>query len=368
MIRRLPRSTIPIGGLLLLALIPRVYMLFKFRTALVDWDEAVVGLMARHILRGELPIFYYGQYYMGTLEAFLAALLFAVFGAEPLVLKIAPLIPFCGFLIVHFFLAQRIAGRRVAFLATLLLAVSPAFLTIWSLKARGGYTILLLLGTSALLIASRMLEQGYRRRDAALLGIVLGLAWWTHFLSVVYLFPIILLLLLRDEKKCFGPAGLCFAGAFLAGSLPFWIFNIQHPAASLGIGGARQTSYLADLANIFSTGLPIILSARPNWGRPGTDFLPWASVITTALFFVSLTAVFTKLLRAGSQSGHASRLQLLATFAGLFPLLLSSTGFASFMLEPRYLIPLYSAIYILILTAVAARSAQMVLCGLLLVL
>ena len=37
-------------------------------------DEAVVGLMAKHISEGrELPVFYYGQPYLGSLEAFLVA-------------------------------------------------------------------------------------------------------------------------------------------------------------------------------------------------------------------------------------------------------------------------------------------------------
>ena len=40
----------------------------------IDGDEAVVGLMARHIaFLGERPVFYYGQPYLGSLEAFSAA-------------------------------------------------------------------------------------------------------------------------------------------------------------------------------------------------------------------------------------------------------------------------------------------------------
>src|SRR5690348_2660766 len=32
-------------------------------------DQAIVGLMAHHILAGERPVFYWGQAYNGTLEA-----------------------------------------------------------------------------------------------------------------------------------------------------------------------------------------------------------------------------------------------------------------------------------------------------------
>jgi hypothetical protein len=32
-------------------------------------DEAIVGLMARHMLQGERPLFFYGQAYLGSLDA-----------------------------------------------------------------------------------------------------------------------------------------------------------------------------------------------------------------------------------------------------------------------------------------------------------
>ena len=43
-------------------------------------DESTMGLMALHIAyRGEVPIFFYGQGYMGALEAYLPAFLFSLF-------------------------------------------------------------------------------------------------------------------------------------------------------------------------------------------------------------------------------------------------------------------------------------------------
>src|SRR5688572_26249211 len=50
-------------------------------------DEAVVGLMARHILQGARPVFFYGQAYMGSLDAWLIAALFRVAGEQVLVLR-----------------------------------------------------------------------------------------------------------------------------------------------------------------------------------------------------------------------------------------------------------------------------------------
>ena len=51
-------------------------------------DEAVVALMARHILQGERPIFFYGQAYMGSADAYLVATGFWVFGEQVWVIRL----------------------------------------------------------------------------------------------------------------------------------------------------------------------------------------------------------------------------------------------------------------------------------------
>ena len=78
------------GGVAVAALVALALRLFFVLTphAALDADEAIVGLMGRHVLQGEFPIFYYGQKYMGGLEPHLAALGFAIGGATPLVLKL----------------------------------------------------------------------------------------------------------------------------------------------------------------------------------------------------------------------------------------------------------------------------------------
>ena len=62
-------------------------VVFKFGLLLAsvipfNSDEAVVALMARHILQGSRPIFFYGQAYMGSLDAFLVAGMFKLIGTN----------------------------------------------------------------------------------------------------------------------------------------------------------------------------------------------------------------------------------------------------------------------------------------------
>jgi len=54
----------------------------------IDGDEAIVGLMARHIaFIGERPVFYWGKLYLGSLEAFTAAPLFRLFDSSTVLLN-----------------------------------------------------------------------------------------------------------------------------------------------------------------------------------------------------------------------------------------------------------------------------------------
>src|SRR4030067_1603127 len=51
-------------------------------------DEAVVALMARHILQGERPVFFYGQAYMGSLDAYIVAVGFWLVGEKGWVIPV----------------------------------------------------------------------------------------------------------------------------------------------------------------------------------------------------------------------------------------------------------------------------------------
>src|SRR4029450_778599 len=84
---RMPRWIIPaIVAALVLA---RAAIFLVSPEAYFDSDQAIVGLMAKHLseLRA-FPVFLYGQTYMLGVEAWLAAPLFLVFGVSPSVLKL----------------------------------------------------------------------------------------------------------------------------------------------------------------------------------------------------------------------------------------------------------------------------------------
>ena len=98
----------------LIALVVFRSALFAFRLPLdFDSDEAVFGLMAKHLAEGRaFPLFMYGQNYILAVEAWLAAPLFFLFGPSVAALK-APLFAIniaVGLLLV--WLLERECGLR----------------------------------------------------------------------------------------------------------------------------------------------------------------------------------------------------------------------------------------------------------------
>src|SRR5258708_17975030 len=69
----------PLWVCLLIALVLRLWLIVHTH-GVIDGDESLVGRQAEHILQGEFPVYFYGHAYMGSLEVYLVALLFAIFG------------------------------------------------------------------------------------------------------------------------------------------------------------------------------------------------------------------------------------------------------------------------------------------------
>src|SRR5215204_5290946 len=116
------RSAIPFAALLFATLIFRLPPLLN--RGGVGSDAAIVGLQARHMLRGELSPFLWGAGYQGSLDAALLSVAFAVAGASPLVLMLVPL---CGHLLLTWFVYDIVRKKLPP--ASAALAALPVVLT-----------------------------------------------------------------------------------------------------------------------------------------------------------------------------------------------------------------------------------------------
>ncbi|WP_326556722.1 glycosyltransferase family 39 protein [Micromonospora sp. NBC_01796] len=189
-------------------------------------DEATMGLAALHVSQGRgLPVFFYGQHYMGTIEAYLAAPLVGLFGPSVTALRVPTLLLYALFLVLMFLLVRRLFSAGLAVLTTALLAFGADRVVKNQLIAGGGYPETgpmvagLLLLTYALLAADRP-----RRRVFAGWGLLAGLIVWNHWLPAPYLLGALILLV--AGRVLTRRAAVVTAGGFLLGALPLLVDNV----------------------------------------------------------------------------------------------------------------------------------------------
>ena len=336
----------------------------------IDADEAIVGLMALEI-PGELPVFFWEQHYLGSLEAFAAAALFAVLGPSSWALKLVPAAFSLAFVALVYASARRAFGVGPALLSALYLAIPPSFFAVWSVKARGGYAEMLALGQLFLFLCQLLAEQGPLARTgprrrltvSAAAGLVGGLALWTHPLAIVYLAAGTVYLCMRPR----GPSGRvsgrrqCLAAAaagFIVGVLPLILYNVSQGFPSLrymATSGTAPASALLNLWGLARYGAPVLAGLAEgtaskelldtDWpARPGSN--PLVTLLLLGLVAAVLWSYRGSLIalvrrRDDCRQHAAAPFVLVLLFVAA---VIAVSRFADLWAEPRYALPAYSAI------------------------
>ena len=275
-------------------------------------DEAVVALMARHITQGEFPIFFYGQSYLGSLDALLVAGGFQLFGERVWVIRLLQGLLYAGTIVTTAALGSRIIGtKKAGLLSGLLLAVPTVNVALYTTVSLGGYGEALLIGNLILLLTLRIgndLDQGLplgREVLWALWGALAGLGLWVFGLTLVYILPAGIILFYKLIKQSSWRHSLQAVSAAgvggVIGSVPWWIYAIQEGGSDLmmeltgsAIAGATQAPVL--LKPLIHTyhfllfGITVIFGLRPPWGVEWL-MLPLAPFAILLWFSVSLHMV-----------------------------------------------------------------------------
>ncbi len=194
-------------------------------------DEGIVGLMGKHIMEGrEFPVFFYGQHYLGALEAYCTALSFSIFGVSVPALRLVPLLFSLGLLPLLFTFVYRNYSVSAARWSTALVAVAPLYFLQWNLKARGGFVEHIVLIFAVFLLFWRFyLEHDRRPSVSFLLGLIAGIALWVNQLAAPYFIVMAGLLWLRRRQR--EGLVLVVAGLLLGSSL-LLVHNVVHPGAT----------------------------------------------------------------------------------------------------------------------------------------
>jgi len=265
-------------------------LLLAFERVPFNSDEAIVALMARHIvLKSERPIFFYGQAYMGSLDAFLVALGFSVFGMKVEVIRGVQILLYINVIITTVEIARMVFMPSTGkWFTAALLAIPTVNVTLYTTVSLGGYGEALLIGNLILLNGLKVVQHIEDNKISScarlftLLGLFIGLGVWANGITLVYAIPtscgILWIMYVKRKQLRIQPVllwvGLFFLGCVI-GSLPWWIYAAQHGlkqllAELLGMAvSVEQTSWLVQVGmHLFSLvvlGGTVLLGLRPPW-------------------------------------------------------------------------------------------------------
>ncbi|MAT44444.1 MAG: hypothetical protein CL609_19085 [Anaerolineaceae bacterium] len=275
-----------IGGMWLFRGVLLINKAFPFNA-----DEAIVGLMAKHILAGARPIFFYGQVYMGSLDAYIISIFFNLFGTEIIWIRIVQIILFSATLIEFYIFMQVVFEKKiVSMIAMLFLAFPVVNVVLYTTVSLGGYGEAFLLGMTDLLLAAIFvktnMEQTEKQKKTwvlVILGFCIGLGLWANALSLVFAGPAVIFILSNNLKKNINVWKIVkqltmivfgfFAGAF------FWFYGFFANGGILlqeMFGSAVSVETLSFWERIINHLLSFVLFAptvifgfRPPWSVDG---------------------------------------------------------------------------------------------------
>ncbi|MEV4755365.1 hypothetical protein AB0J86_09660 [Micromonospora sp. NPDC049559] len=273
-------------------------------------DEATSGLVALHLVQGRgAPLFFYGQYYMGALESYLAAPIFALAGASTLALRLPTLLLYAAFLALLWQLTRRLYSPWLATVTVGLLALGSDRILKNQLIAGGGYPEMNPAGVLLVLLAVNLGLGAVRRRALAYAawGLVAGLTLWDDWLVLPYVGAAGVLLLACGWRELRGRAGLAFAGGLLVGLVPIVAHNLtaapEHRSLAIyaNLSGGAAASWADRLYGGVLFGLPMGTGACLP-GRCEPWQLWWGAAYPVLLVAAGVLAV-RALRRAGGGRG-----------------------------------------------------------------
>ncbi len=334
-----------------------------------DGDEAVVGIMAKHILtKGEHPLFFYGQVYGGggAIEAYLAAIPIAVFGTSAIALKSVAVF----FWLLTIALCYKFCLRRydytTAVVSSVILMTATALIE-WHLKMRGGYAALPMLFMMILMCFCNLIEKGSgRSRQFLLFGLLCGVAYYNLEIVLPFLFTLLLASLFRRHIFWKWKTALLTVAGFIIGASPLVIFNLTHEFINIkyvfGQGAGQEGQ------NLFSNLYALVIEYLPGFfsGRnvdkyidnpPITAYLEYAVYFMLFVFLIIKIwpqvkkTVVSLLSPAGAKENDSpADIEIfLVAYMIIHSIVFSVSG--KIGSSPRYLLPLYPALAI-----VAARG------------
>lgn len=262
-----------------------VFLSFAFRIPALlnakstNSDAAVVGLQAMHILRGERSAFLWGSGYQTSVDAFVAAGFFKLFGATPLVLMLSSLTLHVVLTLLVFATLRRHFRPWTSVLLSLPLVLSPASVHTYALYPPRQAALTLAVAAFWAIDGAGAATQVTRVRAwLAAGGALMTLAvaadpYPLLFVPLTITFAV-LVGLLPTQKGSSRLGFVPFVVGAVVGLVPFLLLRRAAGARSGPFG--LTTGMLAHHFDLLvSDCLPWALSYKPYVASDARDYRPW---------------------------------------------------------------------------------------------
>lgn len=359
--------------------IPAVTFLYRcpFYLHIRGWinsDNSLTGLMAKHISEGsEPPLFLYGQLYLGSLTAHLAAPWMYFFGPSIYVLKCIPFISYALFCIFMYFTVRQLLGTRVAIGAISVLVFAPSHLFVLSFDTSGGFMEVLFISIFSFFLLLQVAEQGiYFRKHFGLpsisvAGFLLGAGFWANPMVLSSLFICFLMVIyLRYRLEVRGGV-FFFVVSCIVGALPLILGELTYNFVQFRFLFFRESGgQFFSLLQFYHRFLSFFLEGVPALALSSLALDPVTLFLKKAIqmfFPIGLCcALFRGRKYITALLAKEYREQQPTFFTGLFYLhffvflsILILSGFGDLMNPPRYLTMGYFSLPLILAAPLSSR-------------
>ncbi|WP_126594325.1 hypothetical protein [Dictyobacter aurantiacus] len=247
--------------------------------------------MARHIQQGERPVVFYGQDYMGVLEAYIGAMLFSFMGSSVFALRLGMTLFYVGFLVFLYLFVRQIYTEQFALWMVALFGFGSTAILSRQLVAIGGYIevelFVALAFTVVLWPAFHPFPEGKKQHLLQYLcfflwAVAISVGLWSYSAIIPWIACSGLLLLIFCWRELLLKGGLiALLAGLLIGSTPLIIYNVGaqpgHDTLTVLfsiVGKAPLTLHTLkeQILNTFTISFPII-SGEPTCHKSEYLFL-----------------------------------------------------------------------------------------------
>ena len=209
-------------------------------------DFGVAALTARHMAEGrDYPAFFYGATYMASVEPAITALGCRLFHlpVNGFTVNLGTVAMSSLLLPLLYWFGRAAGGRRAGLMAMLYALVGSDTNFHYAGSARHGYMTVIVAGFLAVWMACRIAT--HARKDGTvswweclILGLAAGLGWWATPLVIFSLATAVVILLCGFRVAMLRRGLIPGVAGFLAGGLPWWLWNATHSWKTFGFAGA----------------------------------------------------------------------------------------------------------------------------------